>query len=420
MKKIFLKNCQYIDFQTFDIKKTNILVEAGKDKNIKFDEKIPEDAEIYDCQGKYVMRAFIVGHHHIYSGLATGMPAPAKTPHNFYEILKYVWWNLDKVLDLDMIRASAYAVGISAIRNGVSFIIDHHSSPFHPKGSLKTIAEVLDELGLNHLLCYEISDRDGEKIRDLGLEETAEYLSENQGLVGLHASFTLEDETLIRVAELTEKFASGIHIHVAEDRLDQDITLINYGKTVLQRLNYYGLLNSSKTILAHGIHFFDEDKEIFNKSKAFLVQNPESNLNNNVGFLDTTGLDKKRIMLGTDGMHSDMIRTAKASYFAGKNHGNPSMQEVYDRLTNNYNYLKINDFEGAGNNNLVILDYKPFTELNKDNFLGHFFFGMDNSHIDGLIVNGKFLMKDKNPLIGDMEKIINFTQEQAKRLWKLL
>ena len=49
----------------------------------------------------------VCGHHHLYSALARGMPAPPQTPRNFPEILQHVWWRLDRALDLDMIRAGA-------------------------------------------------------------------------------------------------------------------------------------------------------------------------------------------------------------------------------------------------------------------------------------------------------------------------
>ena len=49
----------------------------------------------------------VYGHHHLYSSLARGMPAPPVRPANFLQILEQVWWRLDVALDFDMIRASA-------------------------------------------------------------------------------------------------------------------------------------------------------------------------------------------------------------------------------------------------------------------------------------------------------------------------
>ena len=45
----------------------------------------------------------VCAHHHIYSALARGMPAPPRTPEGFMDILELVWWRLDRALDLDII-----------------------------------------------------------------------------------------------------------------------------------------------------------------------------------------------------------------------------------------------------------------------------------------------------------------------------
>ena len=46
----------------------------------------------------------VCAHHHLYSALARGMPAPPRTPGNFGEILELVWWRLDRALDPESIR----------------------------------------------------------------------------------------------------------------------------------------------------------------------------------------------------------------------------------------------------------------------------------------------------------------------------
>ncbi|RLD47912.1 MAG: amidohydrolase, partial [Bacteroidetes bacterium] len=161
---ILLKNARFIDWQTLDLKKTDILVEEGKNGKISFSDNIEnKNAELIDCTGKIVTKSFAVGHHHIYSALARGMGAPKKNPENFYEILKYVWWTLDKALDKDMIEASALSMAIACAKAGSTFAIDHHASPNFIEGSLDVIAEAFERVGVSHLLAYEITDRDGQE-----------------------------------------------------------------------------------------------------------------------------------------------------------------------------------------------------------------------------------------------------------------
>lgn len=312
---ILLKNATYINWKTLEFKNTNILVEEGLNGKIQFIDNAENTKAntIIDCKGKFVTKSFAVGHHHVYSALARGMGAPKKNPENFNEILEYIWWTLDKSLDKDMIEASALYTAMACAKTGSTFVIDHHASSNYINGSLDIIAQAFDKVGVNHLLCYEISDRDGIEKAEQGLEETENYLKNHQGLVGLHASFTVNNEIMRRSVDLMNKLNSGIHIHVAEDLYDQRHCHDNYDQRVVERLKDFGVLNSSKTILGHCLHINDHEREIIYDSKAFVVQNMESNLNNKVGYFNAKGLGD-RIMLGTDGMHSDMLQSAKAAF----------------------------------------------------------------------------------------------------------
>ena len=110
---LYLKDAAFVDWQSLELKKTCVIVEDGPAGGISFAPSVPSldklkpGDRILDCAGKLVTKSFACGHHHIYSTLARGMPAPQKSPVNFVEILKYIWWHLDKCLDLEMIEASA-------------------------------------------------------------------------------------------------------------------------------------------------------------------------------------------------------------------------------------------------------------------------------------------------------------------------
>jgi len=419
---IILKNATYIDWQSLEFKQTNILVEEGVDSSIKFINDLNQIHDIQnhttiDCEGKFVTKSFVVGHHHAYSALATGMPAPKKSPENFLEILKYIWWKLDKALDNDMIEASALATAIACAKSGATFVIDHHASPNFVEGSLDIIAKAFEKVGISHLLCYEISDRDGLDKAELGLYETEDHLKKHQGLVGLHASFTVGDKTLQKAMDLVNKYWSGIHIHVAEDKYDQEHCLKNYNKRVIERLNDFGVLGPSKTILAHCLHLSDNERDIIKNSNAWIVQNTESNLNNKVGYFNSKGI-ADRIFLGTDGMHSNMIRSAQWAHFAGLEFDNHSFGDTYFRLRNIHNYFKLVHFKGDGDNNLVVFDYPSATPLDSQNFLAHFLFGFNSGNIQHVISNGKLIVNDRKICTIDEAEVLNFTREQAKRLWE--
>jgi cytosine/adenosine deaminase-related metal-dependent hydrolase len=417
---IYLKNCTYIDYKTLKFKNTDILVECGIKGKIHFYKEKPKNIQIsenIDCKGQFVTHSFANGHHHVYSALARGMGAPRKSPENFYEVLQYIWWTLDKCLDKDMIKASALATAIACAKSGVCFVIDHHASPNSIKNSLQTIADAFEEVGISHLLCYEITDRDGIALAEKGLNETESYLRTHQGLVGLHASFTVGNDTLKTAVDLAKKYNSGIHIHVAEDDYDQKHCRETYNKSVTERLYEYGVFQFDKTILGHCLYLHENEKKIIAESKSWVVQNMESNLNNRVGYFNGSGLGK-RIMLGTDGMHSDMLQSSKAVFFSGMGHEYNSPAATYERFRNVHNYISKNNLNGDGANNLVILNYDSPTEITEDNFLGHFVYGINSTHVQHVISNGHLIVKNKVLTTVNEEEILNFTRKEGKKLWE--
>ncbi len=417
---IALTNATYIDRQAESMQTGTILVSDEPQGGIEFVDNAPKGADTIDCSGKIVTPSFAIAHHHIYSGLARGMPAPPSTPTNFVEILEQIWWRLDKALDQDMIRACAHAVAIDALKCGSTFIIDHHASPFAAAGSLHTIADALDEVGLGHLLCYELSDRDGPDCRDAGLQETQDFLEHHQGLVGLHASFTVSEPLLEFAVDLANKHDTGLHIHVAEDEADQKFCLENHNCRVVERLHNAGVLESPKTILAHCIHLDDNERSIIADSEAWVAQQSESNQNNAVGALDARSFPDK-VMIGTDGMHSDALGAARAAYLmAQREEGGMSPFDAHNRFRRVHDYLESNQFEGDSGNNLVILDYNPPTPITIDNWPGHLMYGVSRAHVHSIIAQGRLALDNSRCTLVDEDALLENCREQAERLWEKL
>lgn len=407
MKKAMtiFKNIQFIDPDTFEI----------TTRDLKCYDRSALTEDVIDASALYAIRSFVNGHHHVYSALARGMHAPRKSPSNFSETLEYIWWTLDQCLDADMIRISALVTAMACAKNGCTFVIDHHASPSHLKGSLEIIARAFDEVGIGHLLAYEITDRYGVSRATEALEETAEYLKTRKGLVGLHASFTVGNETLNKCVNLATATGTGFHIHVAEDPVDQEITLAEYGCSVVKRLQNHGVFDLQGNIFAHCLHLDEEERKIIADSKTTVVVNADSNLNNKVGYFSSRGLGD-RIMLGTDGMHSDMIKSAQTAFFSGQNHDKQaSIPAIYHRLRHAHTYLK--EIGISDDESFVIFDYDSPTPITSGNFAGHFFFGLENRHIKYTVSDGELIYKNGLITRVDEKAILAESRILAGNLW---
>lgn len=421
---LYLANARYVD-DSLTIRDCTLAVTDGPDGSVSPLDAVPEPGalatadRIYDCKGRLVMRGLVCGHHHIYSALSRGMPPTPRRPHNFTDMLELVWWRLDKCLDKDMTRASALVAAMYLAKNGVTFCIDHHAAPFAVDGSLSVIAEAFDRVGVGHLLCYEGSNRDGKDVALASLAEHDRYLSSGgKGHVGLHASFTVDDELLGAAVALARKHGTGIHIHVAEAWSDQEHCLATYGKTVVRRLKDAGALDLPQTILGHCVHVSEEDKALLAASPCWIVQNVESNQNNNVGLAGYGYSDN--VMFGTDGMHSDMIRSARSAYFSGIGVEGLSVPGAWARLRNAHRHTALHGPCGDAANNLIILDYDSPTPVTEANFPGHFFYGMDSSQVCSVVGQGRLIVEDKRLAVCDESEILAFANEQAERLWTKL
>jgi cytosine/adenosine deaminase-related metal-dependent hydrolase len=239
----------------------------------------------------------VCAHHHLYSTLARGMPAPPETPTTFRGILEQVWWRLDAALDLEMIEWSAKLGALEALQQGTTAIVDHHESPNAIEGSLSVIADACAEVGVRVITAYGVTDRHGPDGAKRGLEENRRFLSEGgRGLVGIHAAFTCTDETLEAAAALAAELGTGVHVHVCEGPEDADAPIRLRG------------LTRDDWLLAHCVHLPTD-----HVLSGTILHNPMSNLNNSVGYADPARFDNP-VALGTDGIGADMIETFRLAY----------------------------------------------------------------------------------------------------------
>ena len=395
-----------------------------------------KEEDIIDVDGKVIMPGFINTHHHIYSAFARGMASSGKPNENFLEILENLWWKIDKKLSLEDLKYSAYTTYIDCIKKGVTTVFDHNASPFAVTGSLDSIADAAKDLGLRTCLCYEVSDRDGEKIAQEGIDENINFIKKYntdeqnmiKGMFGLHASFTLSDETLRKCDEELKGLNAGYHVHVAEGIDDLEQCLEKYGKRVVERLRDMNILGD-KTITVHCIHVTDDELNILRDTNTMVVHNPESNMGNAVGCQPFLELHQKGITigLGTDGYTSDMTESMKVANIIHKHvKQNPSVawEEVPVSMFENNRKIAQKYFSGdlgilrAGAlADVIVVDYDPLTPMNENNINSHILFGFTGKDVVTTIIDGKVIMQDRK-LVGINEKeIFKTSREVAKKLW---
>ena len=411
------------------------IVEVGEEAALLA--KYP-DAKRIDAKGGVIMPAFINAHTHIYSALARGLSIVGNNPTNFYEVLDGTWWAIDRKLTLKGTKASADALYIDCIKQGVTTIFDHHASYCEIPGSLFEIAKSAKEFGIRSCLCYEVSDRDGEEKCLQAIKENADFITycEEQNdpmlkaMFGGHALFTISDKTFDRMVEANNG-RTGYHIHVSEGMNDVYDSLLNYGRRPVQRLQDHGILGS-KTILGHCIHVNTAEIEIIKETDTMVVNNPESNMGNAVGICPVLPLYKHGILLGmgTDAYTNDMLESLKVALCSQRSNAcmpNVAWCEVTDMLFKNnakigarYFPNELGVLKAGAAADIIVMDYKPFTPFSDANIDGHMIFGMTGRQCQTTIGNGKVLMLDRELQGIDEEAVNAHILEEAKKLWGAL
>ncbi len=406
--------------------------EVGKTADLKA--KYPE-AEFIDAKGGVIMPAFIIANTHIYYALARGLSIKGNSPTNFFEVLDGTWWAIDRKLTLAGTKASADALYIDCIKQGVTTIFDHHASFCEIPGSLFRIAESAKKFGVRSCLCYEVSDRDGEEKSIQAVKENADFITYCReqkdpmlaAMFGGHALFTISDKTFDRMVEANNG-RTGFHIHVSEGMNDVYDSLQNYGRRPVQRLQDHGILGE-KTILGHCIHVNSAEIEIIKSTGTMVVNNPESNMGNAVGTCPVLPLYKAGVLIGmgTDAYTNDMLESIKVALPAQRQnacHPGVGWCEVTDMLFKNNALIgakyfpdKLGVLEAGAAADVIVMDYKPYTPFSDANIDGHMIFGMTGRQCQTTIANGKLLMKDRE-LIGIDEEAENaHILEEAAKLW---
>jgi len=351
---------------------------------------------------------FVNAHTHLYSALAAfGLPGPTPEPRNFVQILERFWWKLDRAIDHDMLAAGARLYVAEALLAGTTALVDHHESPACIEGSLDVLADACETLGMRALLCYGATERNGGRDEArAGPAECERFIAATRrplvrGLVGLHASFTVSDDTLREAAALCAHTGAALHVHVAEDGADVEDARARGYEGPLERLTALGALPRG-SILAHGVHLSAAEVQESEAQGLWLVQNPRSNEGNRVGYPAALWASE-RVALGTDGYPADMrveFQALERLAFVHRETERADAVALRERLENG-----------------TALIAAHFGKVDADGLGDHVeHAGGHEGRVDHVTVGGRAVVEHGRLVHGDLEDIHARAREAADRL----
>lgn len=215
-----------------------------------------------------------------------------------------------------------------------------------------------------------------------------------------------------------EKYGIPIHIHLSETKSEIDNCQKEFGMTPIALMNDLGLFDLP-TLAAHCVHVTDEDMDIMKQKHVCVAHNPGSNLKLASGIAPVAKMREKGITvgLGTDGASSnnklDMFAEMRLAALIHKAATfNPLAITADEAMT----MATLDGAKCLGYDNLGSLQEGFLADLilvNRDGFhwkpqldsVSLAVYAGNSMDVDTVFINGKMVMKNKELLTIDTEKM---------------
>ena len=390
-----------------------------KNQNTEYD--IPADIEVVDCTGKTAMPGFVNMHTHAAMSLMRGMQEDVV----FSDWIDSIW-KIESKLDADFVYWGTKVAAIEMIKTGTTTFNDQYwYSPIAHKAAV--------ELGIRPAISYVILDHnDNEEAErqkeqcEMMYEDSLNWKDGSIFTVSVHAVYSVSEELIVWASEFTKKHNLLLHIHLCETEKEvRECKEAHHGLSPIEYVDRLGALDY-RTTAAHTLWLSDEDVRILGERKVNCVHNVNSNLKLSSGLkfryneLRDAGAN---VCIGTDGCASsnnlDILEAMKLSAILQKAwRGDPKawpLNELIDCATlNGAKALRLNTGalqEGKIADILIVNTDSTFF-LSPGSFLANFVYSAHSDCIDSVLVNGKFVMK--NRIIPGEKEILDNAREMLK------
>jgi 5-methylthioadenosine/S-adenosylhomocysteine deaminase len=224
-------------------------------------------------------------------------------------------WLFERILPLEarmvsrqFVRAGTELAALECIRFGVTTVNEMY---FYAGET----AAVLEKAGLRGIVSQTMADFPLPEDKDLGTDKFAlvdglrkKFRNSSRIEIGLgpHAPYSCGDELLRKVGRTARELGAPVHIHLSETGKEVEDSRNKFGMSPVERLEKLGLLGE-RVLCAHCVHLDEGDREIFRRSGASVIYNPDSNAKLGSGVAPIADYLKRGIpvSLGTDGAASN-------------------------------------------------------------------------------------------------------------------
>ncbi|MEI6309064.1 MAG: amidohydrolase [bacterium] len=381
--------------------------------------------EVYDGRGKVALPGLVNTHTHLGMVFLRGIGGDL----NLQDWISREIWPREAKLTPEDLYAAGRLGALEMIASGTTCFADMYFF-------MDQVARAVEESGLRASLGYGMVALGPLKERTelaQGLDFATSYRGAAGGrittMLAPHAVYTCPPAFLREVLEAAVQEGLGIHIHLSETRKEVDDCLAEHGKTPVQLVQELGLFRAP-TLAAHCVWLQDEDFASLRQARG-VAHCQVSNLKLASGICPTTRLLREgvNVGLGTDGASSnnrlEMLQEIKLSALVSKTDDHdptslPAFQALQMATLGGARALGLEEqigvLEVGKQADIAIFDFDaPHLTPCFDPY-SHLAYAALPSDVTAVMVQGRWLYKDRRFLTLEREAVLNEARKRTKGL----
>lgn len=429
-----LKNCTVLTVDETDSFYENgvIVVENGIISELGAAGEVIPRGESVDMGGKLVMPGLINTHTHSHSSIFKNQADDLK----LMDWLNKAMWPMEKRLSAKRSRAATSLSCLEYISGGITCIADQFYY------AMET-AEAEQESGLRSFLAATVFTNPSPETDDT-LAAAAAFVERYAGrqdetliypCIGPHAPYSVSEALWRECVKLSEKYDLIIHTHISETQDENDQIMAQTGMSPTAWLERMGVLDR-RVLAAHSVHLSDADIGIYERKNVCATYNPVSNLKLASGMMPMKKLRDKGVLvsIGTDGAQSnnsmDLLRDLRTGVLIQKQYNDDATfltareavrMATIDGARTLGMQQQIGSLEKGKKADIIALDTEsprlcPLHRGSINNLYATVTYSACGADVTDTIVNGRWLMKNREILTLDAKKVRARAQEASEYL----
>src|SRR6266508_3264705 len=410
--------------------KEDKIVAVGVEAEIK---KEYSAQETIDCNGKVLMPGLINAHTHVPMTLLRGLADDLRLD---VWLMGYMMPVEREFVSPEFVRLGTLLACAEQIRGGVTTFNDMYYFE-------EDVAKAAADAGMRAVCGQTVMKfpaPDAASYED-SLQMAREFIERWKDhplivpAIAPHAPYTCTAEILRATADLAKEFDVPLHTHLSETAFEVENMRNENGIPVIPYVKKQGLFEA-KVIAAHCVHVDTGEIRTLMHAHAGIAHNPSSNLKLASGFAPVvkmleTGLN---VGIGTDGPASnndlDMFEEVRLAAFVAKAVTNdptslPAAQALLMATRLGAQALHIGHLTGSVETgkraDLIVVDISPLHNSPSfkraaDNAYAQIVYAGKSTDVSDLMVNGKWLMRDRLLLTLKEDDLLEQAQELAKKI----